>query len=354
MKKFLCLISVLLLLAATPALAESDLTGRPIADGSVAAVRFTDVTAPFSGTLTSFDLEPGDAVQAGDTLMRYLTADVYAGEDGVVKAVFAAPGEDAATVAARYGALMAIEPAVAFRVDASTSGAYDDNDNKMLHPGETLYFKTSETNGAKGLGRVVQVTGDKYVVDVLSGDFDLNDDVTLYRRDNYAKDANVGKGNIIRRDAVLVTGAGRVSALYVAEGDKVAAGDRLFSLIAADATPDAYASDVTAGVSGVVSSVSVMPGQQVFKGQALCRIQQTDAMEVVADVDEVDLGTLKVGDLLPVTLDVQPDNVLMATVTQISALGVKKQNAAYFTVHAAIPSGNALLGMSASLYLPAK
>ena len=71
-------------------------------------------------------------------------------------------------------------------------------------------------------------------------------------------------------------------------------------------------------------------------------------------MDEVDLGTLQVGDLVPITLDMEEENVMMGTVTQISALGVKRQNAAYFAVHASIPTGGALLGASASMYLPAK
>ena len=104
---------------------------------------------------------------------------------------------------------------------------------------------------------------------------------------------------------------------------------------------------------GVVEQVLVAPGQQVWKGQALLRVDQTDMLEVRADVDEADLGTLAVGDLVPVTLDMQPDHVLMATVTRISALGVSRQNAAYFTVRASLPAGSGLLGASASMYLPA-
>ena len=77
------------------------------------------------------------------------------------------------------------------------------------------------------------------------------------------------------------------------------------------------------------------------------------AVHELTTVDEADLGTLAVGDLVPVTLDMQPDHVLMATVTRISALGVSRQNAAYFTVRASLPAGSGLLGASASMYLPA-
>ena len=108
---------------------------------------------------------------------------------------------------------------------------------------------------------------------------------------------------------------------------------------------------MTASAAGVVATVAVNPGQQVWKGQLLCRIYLTDTLEVVADVDEMDLGTLKVGDTVPVTLDVNKAQVLNGTVTEISALGVTKQNAAYYTVHVSIPTGSGRLGASASIYL---
>ena len=39
------------------------------------------------------------------------------------------------------------------------------------------------------------------------------------------------------------------------------------------------------------------------------------------------------------------------TVTEISALGVTRQNAAYYTVHVSIPASSGRLGASASVYL---
>ena len=355
MKRTASILTLLCLLFTLPALAaEQDLTDRAVADGVVAAARFVDITAPFSGTLASFDLESGDTVQAGETLMRYVTTEVYATEPGEVKAVFAAAGQDAAAVTARYGGVVGVEPTAAYRVNATTSGADKDNENKILHLGETLYFKTSGNSPAEGTGRVVAVSGDAYTVEVLTGEFDLKDSVTLYRKDNYASKSCVGKGKIARRDALLVPATGRLAEIYVAEGDRVFTGDPLFSLVAADAAPDAYTPDIAAAEDGVVESVSVAPGQQVYRGQALCRLGLSDRLEVRADVDEVDLGDLAVGDQVPVTLDMLPDQVLMATVTQIAQLGESRQNAAYFTVHADIPAGTAPLGASASLYLSKK
>ena len=68
----------------------------------------------------------------------------------------------------------------------------------------------------------------------------------------------------------------------------------------------------------------------------------------------MDLGGLRVGDKLPVTLDTDESRVLTGTVTGISALGVTRQNAAYYTVHLTVEGAELMLGQSASVYLPKK
>lgn len=350
MKKLLALLMTVCMLLPAAALAETDLTDRAIANGVVTAVSFVDVTAPFSGTLASFDWAAGDTVAAGDALFRLLTTTVYAAEDGTVDAVFAAAGDDASAVTARYGGVVALAPAESLQIKATTAGAYNDEENRRIHAGETLYFRSAKADREEGSGRVAMVSGNGYVVDILDGDFDLNETLTLYRDDGYAAKYNVGKGTVTRRDPVLHAGSGRIAAVYASAGDSVKAGAPLFDLIAADAAPDARPT-VASPADGVIASVAVSAGQQVWKGQVLARLYLTDQVEVVAEVDEMDLNGLRVGDSVPVTLDMNEGQALTGEVTEISALGVTRQNAAYFTVHVSIPAGRALLGASASIYL---
>lgn len=351
MKKVLCLMMAWCLLAVPTALAAEDLTGRPLADGVVSAVHYLDVTAPMSGTLNAFDLTAGDTVAAGQNLMGFVTTGVYATENATVGAVFVQPGDDAAAAMARYGMLLGLEPAQAQQIQASTTGAYNDDANRTLHLGETLYFKSNKSSRVEGQGQVVAVSGAQYTVDVLAGDFELNESLTLYRDDGYDQKDCVGKGTIVRRDPLPVQGSGRVAAVHVQEGQQVTTGQLLLELVSADADPQAFSPWVTAQEAGVVASVAVTPGQQVWKGQLLCRLYLTDDLEVVAEVDEMDLGTLRVGDTLPVTLDMNPEQIITGTVTEISALGVTRQNAAYYTVHVSIPASSGRLGASASVYL---
>lgn len=350
MKKLLC---VLLLLTLIPAsgMADDTLLNSAIANAVVSAAEYVDVVAPFSGTLCPFELTMGDRVQAGNTLMSMQTTPLYATEDGTIGAIFAAVGDDASAISQRYGGIMGIEPENLLQLQCSTQNAYNDTDNKTLHLGETLYFRSAQNNRIEGTGRVVAVNGKNYVVDILSGDFDLDESMNLYRDDGYQYSDCVGRGTVARRNDALIPAAGRVAALHVAEGQQVKAGQLVAEVVSADAAPGA-SPIVPAPAQGVVSSIQVAPGQQVWKGQVLCRIELDASLEVVADVDEMDLGRLQVGDRLSVTIDTDEDHIIQGTVTKISALGITKQNAAYYTIRVSIPAGTAPLGASASVYLP--
>ena len=348
MKKLLALLTFLLLLASS-AMAAEDLSGYAIANGTVTAVRFVDVTAPYSGTLNTFDLSAGDRVSAGDELFSMLLTTLYAPEAGTLT-LFAAEGDDATGVMSHYGALASLEPTHPTQIVASTAGAYNNRDNHLLYVGEKLYFRSSGSDREEGWGKVIRVDGSNYVVDVLEGDFDIGETFNLYRNDRYEGRDNVGRGTVARRNPLSLTGIGRVHELLVADGGTVEANAPVMTLMTADADPGA-SPIIKAPQNAVVAMVAVSPGQQVWKGQLLARLYLTEALEVVAEADEIDLHGLRVGDRLPITLDTDEETVLYGIVTEISALGVTRQNAAYYTVHVSL-NADALLGSSASVYLP--
>ena len=350
MKKLLAML-VCLMLATASALADEDLTGYAIANGTVTAVNFVDVTAPYSGTLMPFDWAAGDRVAAGETLFSMMLSTVYAPEAGTVT-LFARSGDDASGVLAHYGALVSLETEIPTQVTASTAGAYNAKENHILYVGETLYFRSSGSGREEGYGRVIHVDGSGYVVDILKGTFDVGESFSLYRSEGYESRNNVGRGTVTRRAPVSLAGSGRVFEVLASDGDHVESNAPLLTLMSPDADPGATPV-VTAPQSAVVATVAVSPGQQVWKGQMLARLYLMDKLEVVAEVDEIDLRDLQVGDRLPLTLDTGESTVLYGTVTEISALGVTRQNAAYYTVHVSLEdTSHALLGGSASVYLP--
>ncbi|MBR2824350.1 MAG: HlyD family efflux transporter periplasmic adaptor subunit [Clostridia bacterium] len=352
MKKLLLLILALSLLWSGASAAALDRSAYVIASGTVEAAAFTDVLAPFSGTLLSFDLQPGDRVSVGETLLGMRTQILRAPLSGRITGVFAGEGEDASGVMARYGALAAIEPEYSYLVRATTTGAYNKSRNKELHIGETLYFQQNSGTKDDGVGQVISVSGDSYTLEIHSGDFSPRENVTLYRSAGYGYSEKVGTGTVARRDPLTVTGSGRIGKVYVRADSRVSADDPLFEILPADADPGA-GSDVLCPCDGVIASVAVMPGQQVWKGALLARIYRTDRIEVVAEVDEMDLSRIRVGSVCPILLDMDEETVLQGQVSEINALGVTRQNAAWFRVHLSLENASHLpLGASASVYLP--
>ena len=126
----------------------------------------------------------------------------------------------------RYGAMAVIEPTLALYIDADTSQAYDDDDNRYLHAGETLYLKCGNE---KGTGRVSSVSGKDYIVEILTGSFDVGDTVRCFRESSTPSDSETGRGKVKRYDDVNVVSDGRVAAVHVKPGDAVKVGDPILS-----------------------------------------------------------------------------------------------------------------------------
>ena len=162
---------------------------------------------------------------------------------------------------------------------------------------------------------------------------------------------SVSSGVVNRRDTLMAVGQGRVAEVLVKVGDQVKNGTPLLRLMPTATTPDA-SPDITAAQNGVIGTLAVQPGQQVYEGQLLARLMLVDKLEVVAQVDEVNLKNLYVGDKVSVTLDMDESNVLTGTVTEIGNLGTTVQNAAYFPVHVELTTNQIPLGASASVYIP--
>ena len=339
MKKILSVLAALTLTASC-ALAAT-------ADAKIVAPNTEKITAPFAGTLLPFDYETGDSVSAHETLFTLDTTPVYATQAGTVSAVFASVGDDASGVAAHYGALAVIEPKNALYIDASTDQAYNDADNRYIHAGETLYLKLSND---KGTGVVTSVSGKKYTVEILSGSFDVDDTVRCFRESTTPSDSEVGRGKVTRyADVQVNANSGRIAAVHVKPGDAVEVGDLLFELVDAQSEKNASRS-IAASKDGVITSMNTASGAQVYRGQLLCEVADLSTLELSAEVDELDLNSIAVGDTLSYTLDAFDGETFTGTVTQIYSVGAKKQNATYFDVRITLPAGKTLLpGMNGTV-----
>ncbi|MBQ8617186.1 MAG: efflux RND transporter periplasmic adaptor subunit [Clostridia bacterium] len=319
------------------------------ANASIVAPKTAKIVAPFAGTLRPFDWAMGDSVAAGDVLFEIDTIPVYAEQSGTVAAVLAGVGDDASGVISRHGSLAVIEPELALYIDASTTDAYDDEDNKYLHAGETLYLKCGNE---KGEGRVTSVSGKKYVVEILSGSYDVDDTIRCFRESAMPSDSETGRGKVKRYPDATVQAAGRVAKVHVQPGDKVEAGDLLFEMIDAQSAKDASAV-MKAPVSGAITLMQAASGAQVYRGMLLCEIADLAALELSAEVDELDLLAIRVGDVLTYTLDAYGEQAFSGTVTEIRPIGSARQNATYFDVRITAPQDVSVLpGMNATVIIP--
>ncbi len=112
---------------------------------------------------------------------------------------------------------------------------------------------------------------------------------------------------------------------------------------------------ITSPIDGVVLSKSVEEGQTVaasFSTPELFKIAKnlTD-MQVVADVDEADIGDVKEGERVSFTVDAYPDNTFSGTVTQVRQEATTTNNVVTYEVVISAPNADLKLkpGLTANV-----
>ncbi len=340
-------LSVILIAALVMMLAVSGALAAT-ANATIVAPETVKITAPMNGTLLPFDLVTGDRVAAGDALFAFDVTPVYAQADGKVAAVFAKAGDDAAGVLAHYGSLAVIEPEKPLYIPANTSQAHEKDENKYLHAGQTLYLKCGNEEGE---GVVTSVDGSNYIVEILEGDFELGDTIRCFRKPEMKYEEETGRGKATRYADTAVQAQGRIVACHVQPGDMVKTGDLLFEV--ADAScPVGAALEMTAPVSGAVTLLAASSGMQVYRGQLLCEIANLEALELSVEVDELDISSIRAGDVLTYTLDAYGDAAFTGTVKEIRPIGMARQNATYFDVRLTVDTQQLVLpGMNGTVTL---
>ncbi len=112
---------------------------------------------------------------------------------------------------------------------------------------------------------------------------------------------------------------------------------------------------ITSPIDGVVLSKSVEEGQTVaasYSTPELFKIAKnlTD-MQVVADVDEADIGDVKEGERVSFTVDAYPDNTFSGTVTQVRQEATTTNNVVTYEVVISAPNADMKLkpGLTANV-----
>lgn len=313
MKKLL--ICLLVLMMAVPAALAETVT----LDGTVVSTQTIPVMSPVDGALSYVYWREGDHVAAGEDAAALYAIGQYADQSGTVR-VMGAEGESLEALQSRYGGVLYIEPDCEYTVSASTRNAYDEIENKIIHPGETVYVRNS--NGShEGVGRVTTVSGTSYAIDVTEGVFKSGESVTVYRDSSYDAKSRLGKGTVSHASPVAYTGVsaaaetvtGRVFSIAVKDGAHVNTGDLLFRTV-----ETAYTHRIISETSGTVATVYVAPGDVVAQGTLIADVYPDEAMRLEMSVSENDLRYVHVG--TRVTIEFTSGETAEGEIERISAV----------------------------------
>ena len=290
-------------------------------EGKVVPAASVPVYAAIGGTVSEVIAQVGQEVAPGDALYSLKTGKVYAQAAGTVTGVFGEPGDDAAQVAQRYGAVMYLEEASVFSVSASTDNAYNATENKFVHVGETVYLQCRSSQDRKGEGTVTGVEGTGYTVKVTAGSFMPGDSVDVFRDEAHTSSRRIGRGTVSRATPVAVKGSGSVLKIHVQNGDFVERGEVLFETVEG-VLDGLYAPDnqVLSPTKGIVSSIDKNSGESLAKGDTLLKLVPSDSLRVEFLVQEADVFTLQVGQKVRMELywDTEQGRYYEGEVTRIS------------------------------------
>ncbi len=340
----LCMTALLMILMISAAAADSiTLNGKTVPAETI------QICAPVSGRTEQVLAETGRQIQAEDILYTMKTNRIYADRDGTVAGIFGQPGDDAETVAARYGAVLYLEENPAYTVNASTSNAYNSLKTKRVHTGETIWV-ISRTNTARtGKGRITSVSGTSYTAEITEGEFLAGESVDLYRNETHDYEQKIGRGTVSCADPAAVTATGAIVKITVKDGDEVRRGDLLLETL--DGTYDAYAmqgTEIPAGRTGVVGSILAEAGASVEKGSVVAEIYPLDRMRVEASIPEDYCNQVKEGE--PVTIELVTDlsKSYPGTIVMISSVASEgEEEVSYRVVAEFVPDEAVRFGMSA-------
>ena len=339
MMKRILILCTALLLAITPALAQEN---SLILSAAVEAVQTVALTAPASGELAPFTVRTGDAVSAGETLFTVEPVKVYAPFDGTVSGVFAEAGDIASGVTGRFGAILYIDYEERWQLQGSTRTGTDKAENRDVRIGQQVWLRSNnEENFADGVITAIDSATGGISVQVIGGDLKYNHTIRVYRTPDYDYNALIARGTLSTVAPVAVSASGTIIEVAVSNGEKVQAGDYLFSYVPDELAPERRgqpdATEAQAAADWIITGVNVQPGAGVQKGQTLLTAVRAGDYELVAYAAEDEVHAIHVGDVFTACFEELNMDPVEATVTAVSPLGTVSGDETTYAVRLSFP-----------------
>ena len=342
MKRFWISFMLAALLITPAAAQESSL----VLTATVQAAQTVALNAPASGELAPFTVRAGDVAAGGETLFTVEPVRVYAPINGTVSAVFARAGDIAAGVTGRYGAIAYIDYEDRYQLHTNTRTGVDKAENRDLRIGQRVYLRSNnEEHSADGVITAVDSDSGNLTVQVVGGDLVFNHTVKVYRTADYDYNALIARGTLSTVAPFAVQASGTITEVAVEDGDRVQAGDYLFSYVPDELAPERRGADgateARAAADWIITQVNVQPGASVQKGQTLLSAIRVGDYELTAQAEEDEAGAIAVGDVFTVCFEELNIDPIQATVTSVSPLGTTAGDASTYTVRLsfAVPEG---------------
>lgn len=371
---------------------KGDLEVTVYGSGSLEPAATKNVYNEAEGKVESIDVEVGDTVKSGDTLLKLNSTDletqistlqsdlftaqvtlsdvrdtgsntyVYAPSAGTIKLIDGVEeSDDISVIMKTIGSLCIISRDDKMKIEFEPlSGSYAVGDEV------SVWIDDVEVQGVvdqvDGLGGRISVT-------VTDDDYDIGASALV----TTLQGEKIGEGELEVNMPVPVTAiGGTIDTIYYDDNDAVSSGSKLFYVTGRipsselqqalytydeartalnNALTDQQNLTIKAPIDGVITAVNASVGQLLEEGSTAAVTMQSDSQfNVVASVDELDIPKIQVGQEVNVEIDAFPNQTFTGTVTKISGVGTVSGGVATYTVTVAVDAAGGLMdGMTASI-----
>lgn len=267
--------------------------------GFVSSSETFEISAECSERIGNIYISVGQLVSRHTLIADMNTGKVYSPANGKISGIFGYAGDSIKSVTERYGSVLYIEPQNKYMLKCSTEKSYPQAENKYIHIGETVFLSCTQDGSHEGTGVVTSVDEDnprEFTVEVIDGEFYMNETVGIFRNSSYASMTRIGRGTIDRSKSIAIDAEGSVLKIHVQNGEYVKRGQLLFETVADEInfqTPPN--SQIFCGVDGIVASVDVAKGDRVEKGDTIATVYPLNNLQVHIIISETDLMEVFLG-----------------------------------------------------------
>jgi len=331
---------------------QSLAAGDPVAAVDKAALNDTIVSL-------QSDLSALDASLAQEAAQQESTATVKSQVAGRVKQILAAKGDNAQEVISKSGGLVLLSTDGLMKIDCKLDAA------SSLKQGSTVTVKIGKS-AYTGLVGSVAADGASCTVTLTDNGPKLGEQAVVYQGGT-----RVGEGALeVNQPYYVPAEGGIVGKVYVSVNQKITTSTSLFYLKSVPVSEDYGAQlaqraeklallrearaqresgTLLAAQAGVVDEVSVTSGQAVEAGAQLYTLLTGGTTLLNVNVDELDIGSVQIGQAATVAVDAFPDKTYHASVKSISQVGTASNGVTTYAVALAVEGDAALrTGMNAT------